>query len=79
MGNKKLYTTPHFTNYNYSYNFVTLHPIPLDYTTLPYIALHCTHYTTPHAPALNTHKHTLITLHHNYNSTLHPAAVGEVR
>ena len=55
IANKKQYTTPHFTNYNYSYNYVTLHPIPLDYTTLPYIALHCTHYTIANATALNTH------------------------
>ena len=78
------------TNYNYDYNYATLHYTTLDYlgTTLLYITLHYTHYTTTNATA--TTLYTLITLHHNYNSTtlqlqlqlhyttLHPAVVGDV-
>ena len=76
--------TLHYANYSYNYNNGNLH-----YTTLPYITLHSTHYTTTNSIA--TTLITLLTLHHSYNSTnyttttttqlhyatLHPAVVGD--
>ena len=86
------YTKLHYTNYNCNhnrnYNYATF-----QYTTLDYIALHYStlHYTRPITPLqYDCNYTTLITLHHNYNSTtlqlrlqlqyttLHPAVVGEV-
>ena len=70
------YTTPHYTTFNYT---------TLPYPTLHYITLHSLHHHR-----CNCNYTTLITLHHNYNSTtlqlqlqlhyttLHPAVVGEV-
>ena len=56
--------TLHYANYNYSYNYNNGN---LHYTTLPYITLHSTHYTTTNSTA--TTLITLLTLHHSYNST----------
>ena len=71
------YTTPHYTTPDYT---------TLNYTTLHYITLHSLH--SLHHRKCNCNYTTLITLHHNYNSTtlqlqlhyttLHPAVVGEV-
>ena len=88
------YTKRHYTNYNYNhniyhnYNYATLHYATQDYTALHYPTLH---YTRPITPLQHDCNYTtLITLHHNYNSTtlqlrlqlqyttLHPAVVGEV-
>ena len=73
---------------NYNYNYATLHYSTQDYTTLRYPTLH---YARPITPLqYDCNYTTLITLHHNYNSTtlqlrlqlqyttLHPAVVGEV-
>ena len=85
------YTSLHYTNYNYSCNcnYATLHYTSLHYGTLHYIRLHPLHHHK-----CNCNYTTLITLHHNYNSTtlqlqlqlqlqlhyttLHPSFVGEV-
>ena len=61
------HTTPHYTQ---------LHYTTLPYPTLHYIALHCItlHYITLHSlphHKCNCNYTTLITLHHNYNSTTH--------
>ena len=77
------HTTPHYTQLHYT----TLHYNP---TTLPNIALHYITLHSLHHHKCNCNYTTLITLHHNYNSTplqlqlqlryttLHPAVVGEV-
>ena len=84
------HTKRHYTNYNYNhnYNYATLHYTTQDYTTLHYPTLHYTRPITP--PQYDCNYTTLITRHHNYNSTtlqlrlqlqhttLHPAVVGEV-
>ena len=68
----------------------TLHSFTLHYTTLPHITLHYVTLDPLHHHKCICNYTTLITLHHNYNSTtlqlqpqphyttLHPAAVGEV-
>ena len=97
-----LHYTIYSYSYNYNYNYATLHYTTLHYTTLHCTALHYTrlqyislpyialHYSTLHS--LHHHKcdcnyTTLISPHHNYNSTtlqlqlqlryttLHPAVV----
>ena len=98
------YITLYYTNYNCNYNYITPHYTTLTTTTattkLLYTTQHKTrlHYTTQHYITLHSlHRHkrncnhtTLITLHHNYNSTtlqlqlqlnyatIDPAVVGEV-
>ena len=84
--------------WNFILHHTTLHHTAPHHTTLHYtncIALHCItlHYITLHSlhhHECNCNYTTLITLHHNYNSTtlqlqlqlhyttLHPAVVGEV-
>jgi len=54
------YTTPHHTTLNYT----TLH-----YPTLPHIAVHYITLHSLHHHKCNCNYTTLITLHHNYNST----------
>ena len=60
------YTTQHYTNdnYSYKYNYARLHYTRLHYTTLHNITLHSLHHHK-----CNCNYPTLITLHHNYNST----------
>ena len=64
--------TLHYTyNNNHNYNYATLHYTTLDYTTLHYpILLPYITYTRPITPLqYDCNYTTLITLHHNYNST----------
>ena len=59
------HTTPHYTQLHYTtLPYPTLHYITLRYTTLHYISLRSLHHHK-----WNCNCTTLITLHHNYNST----------
>ena len=66
------YTKRHYTNYNYNhnYNYATLHYATLHYTTLDYTTLHYPTFSLHPYNVTATTLYTLVTPHHNYNSTM---------